>query len=277
MEQFTRSLSRIGALVIRAKRAEEIALVVAPAVSLGIRGEATSQASSASSWRVLARSPAAVRAAGARPARAEAAARWAEQPAARPAERRGRHPSGRRRGRPGRARAAAARRRRRQCRAGSGAAGSAGGAAAGAGGRAPSRSSRCRCSSTTRTASWRDPTAISGSARRTSTRSGASRRRARSPSFRSPSTAAQIGAITAGPDGNLWFIQSNPSADRPHHAGGHDHDVRRSPESAGTSRRAATATSGSPSPTTSSDQPHHAHRRHHVLHRSDGRQLLRPG
>ena len=67
-----------------------------------------------------------------------------------------------------------------------------------------------------------------------------------------PTASVEPVGHRAGPDGNLWFTETARQQDRAHHADGHDHrvpDPDAQQRSASRSRRAPTATCGSPSTT----------------------------
>ena len=128
------------------------------------------------------------------------------------------------------------------------------------------------------------PTARSGSPVQRRTRSGASPPTATSAATPTPAASASIehpSAITAGPDGALWFTDNCGQLDRA------DHHRRRRPHAtptrhrlpAGDHGRARTAPSGSPTQS-QLDRADHHQRRHPQLHRpaaSTGRTEITAG
>ena len=89
-----------------------------------------------------------------------------------------------------------------------------------------SRNSRCRPQAPRRSASTSGMTAICGSRKRKPTRSAASRPSGTLNEFDVPTANAGPDAMGVGPDGNIWFSETDAGSDRPHHAGRNDHRIQ---------------------------------------------------
>ena len=89
-----------------------------------------------------------------------------------------------------------------------------------------SPNSTCRPRTPCRSASPSAATATTGSARRAPTRSAASRRSGEVTEFPLPTPNAGPDGILNGPDGNVWFSETEVEPDRPHHAGRQDHRIQ---------------------------------------------------